>query len=277
MKRLGMESLDVPTRGDFDANTWMMSDADRRTALYSFCQEVISDHVNISMCGDITSSEDGVLNYANEVMSLGIFYLNYKDAIQEGDGDRVLLCWKYLLPISKVSDRRNYSLEALRMLYSYHFSLSPCLKHQLLWSRFVNVHGLPGRNIAGDLHMEHLNHMCKQTIQGIRAKKRKEALTRIGKAVGPLASVTSNFNENVLKPTNKHLAGQHKCASVFKDQQIIINELLNHASVFSETTTRSHCHYKVFSTKASIFMKVNNKTFEKWIKTTFQNNNQFIL
>ena len=97
-------------------------------------------------------------------------------------------------------------------------------------------------------------------------KKRKEALTRIGKAVGPLASVTSNFDENVLKPTNKHLAGQHKRASVFKDQQIIINELLNHARVFLETATRSHCHFKAFSTKASIFMKVNNKTFEKWIK-----------
>ena len=118
------------------------------------------------------------------------------------------------------SHRRNYSLEALRMLYSYHFSFSPRLKHQLLWSRFINVHGLPGHNIAGDLHMEHLNHVCKQAIQGIGAKKKRtEALTRIGKAVGPLASVTSNFDENVLKPTNKHLAGQRKRVSVF------INEL----------------------------------------------------
>lgn len=42
MKRLGMESLDdIPKTGAFNANTWMMPDADRRTALYSlysFCQ-----------------------------------------------------------------------------------------------------------------------------------------------------------------------------------------------------------------------------------------------
>ena len=73
---------DVPTTAEFDGTTWMMSDASRRTAIYSFCQQMIDDHVNISMLGDINCSKDGVLNYANEVMSLGMFYLNYKDVIQ---------------------------------------------------------------------------------------------------------------------------------------------------------------------------------------------------
>ena len=113
--------------------------------------------------------------------------------------------------------------------------------------------------------MEHLNHVCKQAIQGIGSRKRKEAITRIGKAVGPVAAVTSNFDENVLKPTNKHLAGHHKCASDSRDQEMIISELLNHACVFSETA-RSHRQFKSFNNKSSIFMKVNNKTFEKWIK-----------
>lgn len=58
--------------------------------------------------GDISCTTDGVMNYANELMSLGIFYLNFKDAIREGDGERVLVCWKFLLPLFKVSDRRNY-------------------------------------------------------------------------------------------------------------------------------------------------------------------------
>ena len=66
------------------------------------------------MNGDINCSRDGVVNYAKELMSLGIFYLNYKDAVREGDGERVLVCWKYLLPLFKVSDRRNYSLEVVR-------------------------------------------------------------------------------------------------------------------------------------------------------------------
>ena len=34
-----------------------------------------------------------------EVLSLGLFYLEFKDAIREGDGLRVLRCYKYLLPL----------------------------------------------------------------------------------------------------------------------------------------------------------------------------------
>ena len=267
MKKLGMKSLDeVPTIGEFDANTWMKSNADRRSAVYSFCQEVIKDHVNVSMCSNISSSKDGVLNYANEVMSLGMFYLNYKDVIKHADGDRLIVCWKYLLPIFKASDRRNYSLEVLRMLYSYYFVLSPRQKHQLVWSRFVNVHGLPGHNVAADLHMEHLNHICKQAIQGVGAKKRKESITRIGKALGPLAQVTANFDKDVLRPTHDHKAGHHKYAPASKDLDTLINELLNHACVFDESQSRSHQHFKALTTKGSIFMNVNKKNMEKWMQ-----------
>ena len=266
MQKLGMKSLDdIPMSGEFDENTWMLSDDDRKSALYSFCQKVIDENVNFSMIDDISCSGDGVANYAIEVMSLGIFYLNYKDAVREGDGDRVLICWKYLLPLFKVSDRRNYSLEVLRMLYSYYFTMSPRQKHQLLWSRFVNVHGKVGRNIANDLHMEHLNRVCKNAVRGIGAKKSEESLKRIGRVVGPLAEVMSNFDQNVLK-TGKDGIGHHKRAAADKDRDMIVNELLNRADVFTETENRFHRHFKNMTNKGSIFMNVNRKTLEKWIK-----------
>lgn len=40
---------------------------------------------------------------------------------------------------------------------------------QLKWSRMVNVHGRPGKNIAADLHMEHLNRECKSSLSGLGA------------------------------------------------------------------------------------------------------------
>ena len=265
MQKLGMKSLDdVPMSGEFDKNTWMLSDDDRKSALYSFCQTVIDENVNFSMIDDISCSGDGVANYAIEVMSLGIFYLNYKDTVREGDGDRVLVCWKYLLPLFKVSDRRNYSLEVLRMLYSYYFTMSPRQKHQLLWSRFVNVHGKVGRNIANDLHMEHLNRVCKNAVRGIGAKS-EESLKRIGRVVGPLAEVMSNFDQNVLKTGNDGI-GHHKQAAADKDRDMIVNELLNRADVFTETENRFHHHFKNMTNKGSIFVNVNRKTLEKWIK-----------
>ena len=80
---------------------------------------------------------------SNDVTSLGLFYSNYKDAVKEGDGQRVKLCWKYPLPIFKASDKRNYSGEVLQMLYSCNYTLSPRQTQQLLYSQFINTHGLP--------------------------------------------------------------------------------------------------------------------------------------
>ena len=61
----------------------------------------------------------------------------------------------------------------LYMLYQYHYTLSPREAEELLWCRFINVTGAPGRNIAADLHMECLkrfrmpanrqkHHLCRK-------------------------------------------------------------------------------------------------------------------
>ena len=65
--------------------------------------------------------------YASEILSLGWFYMEYKDVICEGDGERVLRYWHYSLPLFTVSGRGNYSLEALYMLHQYQFTLFPRL------------------------------------------------------------------------------------------------------------------------------------------------------
>ena len=40
---------------------------------------------------------------------------------------------------------------------------------QLKWSRSINVHGHAGKNIPADLHMEHLNRVCRGAISGLGA------------------------------------------------------------------------------------------------------------
>ena len=52
---------------------------------------------------------------------------------------------------------KNYALEAVHLLMQCEYILSPRLKAQLTWSRFVNVHGKPRPNIPCDLQMEHMN------------------------------------------------------------------------------------------------------------------------
>ena len=264
---LGMDALsDVPTSGEFgfSVDSWMNSDITHRSEIYSFCQAFVAKHVDFSYCTVKARSSDDVVNYANDVISLGLFYSNYKGAVKEGDGQRVKLCWKYLLPIFKASDKRNYSGEVLRMLYSCNYTLSPRQTQQLLYSRFINTHGLPGRNIAADLHMEHLNRACKEAIKGLGANKTEKSITRIGKAIGPLVDIQANFDHSVLGKEAK--ASRRKVTSSQKDMNLILRELAGRANVFHEVAGRQYKH--ICALQKSLFHKVDHKTLESWIEDT---------
>ncbi len=124
---------------------------------------------------------------------MGSFYLVFSDAIREGDGLRILRYWKYRIPLFKSSNRKNYSTEVLNMLNQYEYMLTPRLSQELLWSRFVNTHSISGRNIPCDLFQEHLNRVCKEAVQGLRANKTEKAITKIGKTLGTVVPVLDNY------------------------------------------------------------------------------------
>ena len=65
----------------------------------------------------------------------------------EHDGMRVLQCWKFMLLVFKAGNRTNYSIEALLLLAQYHLFPSQRLAQQLIWSRFINTQGWPGRHV----------------------------------------------------------------------------------------------------------------------------------
>jgi len=97
-------------------NLWMYTDAERKAILDSISKTIVKKFVDFSFNGNQDSTDDEVHNYTCRLLSIGCFYLSYKDAIKEGDGKRVLDCWRYLLPIFHNSGRTNYSIEALRLL-----------------------------------------------------------------------------------------------------------------------------------------------------------------
>ena len=82
-------------------------------------------HLDVASCGNETDfvsnsrkimdfsppepSLDGVYAYGVEMLSLGLFYMLFKDAINSKE---VLRCWKYFVPIFKASGCTNYSTEA---------------------------------------------------------------------------------------------------------------------------------------------------------------------
>lgn len=142
--------------------------------------------------GDIT---DHIHEYAKEVLSLSLLYLEFCDAIKEGDGHRIIRCWRFFLPLFKASKRTNYSKEAFILLAQHDLLFSPRMEHQLLWSRTINTVGRPGRNIACDMHMEHLVCQCKAAMGVLGPNVTREAsISHTGKSVGFIMEVVDSFD-----------------------------------------------------------------------------------
>lgn len=141
------------------------------------------------------------------------------------------------------SRRTNYSCEVLNMLHQQ-ITLPPRLSAQLLWSRFINVHGLPGRNIAGDLYMEHLNRVGKEAVG---ANKTDKAIERVGKALGTIAPNVDEENGVAA------VSGAHHRA---KDRNIIIAELLK-VDAFVVHVGRNHPTFQ--SPKDLLHAKTNTE------------------
>ena len=186
MEVLQMNRLDGnPSAKLIPENTWLESNEHRKSLLYNMTIKIVAKYNTICFHSTKESrDEDKKLLYAKEVFSLGLLYQEYADAIREGDGDRIVRCLRYFLILFKTTQHTNYANEVLYMIYSLHFLLSLREAHQLVWNRTINFHGIPGHNITCDLHLEHMNRLCKDSIRRLGSNKTVNAITRIGKSQG---------------------------------------------------------------------------------------------
>ena len=212
------------------------------------------------------------MEYAKEVFSLGMLYMEFHDAIKEGDGLRVLRCWKYLLLIFKASQRKNYSIEAFNFLCQYFFYLSPQLSQQLLYSRFINVQGRVSCNIPRNLHIEHLNRTVKETLQHLGANKTEHTIVRSSKCSQLLTSLLSNFDTTT---GLTEVSGAHARASERNDVERMVSVLCSN-SVFCEVGRRSHGPFENFKSNNRI-MTLDIAKLKEWMNEHFQSSYSFAL
>ena len=211
---------------------------------------------------DLVGGSGSVYDYTCEVLSLGLLYLHFKDAVREGDGTRVMLAWKYFLLIFKATKHKNYALEALTMLTQYFLTLPPNLAEQLKWSRFINVHGFPGCNISADLHMEHMNRIVKTTIAGLGANKTDKAIIRAGKSVGSFSDILAAFDDEARVAS---ISGKHTEKSALKDLHQIVEQLVE-SDVFDDG---SRTHKSFVKLKTNLIRTLPERDLKDWILNNF--------
>ena len=264
LEYLQMESLDDDPSVNVlpNANTlWTESHEKRANALEEICGSIIDKLVSFRFNNDtIQRTGDRVYDYTKKLASLGFFYLEFSDAIREGDGQRVLRCWRYLLTIFKNSGQKNYSLEAVNLLNQYQFVLPPIDAQKLIWNRLVNVHGIPGKNIPGDLCLEHLNRLCKQAVNDRGSNQSKEVIMFVGKVLGVLKPVLEQFDlqNNIITPS-----GAHKRPNSSKDRDKLIHHLKT-VTPFSQQSARKHNTFP--KPKDLLHSKTTNELID-WIES----------
>ena len=185
---------------------------------------------------------DHVLEYARELLTLGLLYMEFIDGVKEGDGERIIRCLRYFLLLFKATGRENYSIEAFTLLAKYHFLYSERMRMQLMWSRTVNVHGRTGKNISCDLDMEHLNRECKCSIgSSIGANITDTAIQRVGGSLRSSTQIIQNFDSiNNITQSSGHHTVRSSEADMSKLMDAVHNTKVFHTHLEENIATSQH-------------------------------------
>ena len=200
--------------------------------------------------------------YATEVLMLGMLWHNFHDAIKEGDGNRLIRCWKFNLLAFKSARRKNYSIEALNLLLQVNHILSPREAAQVKWCRSVNTSGRQGHNIPMDLHLEHFNRRLKGILQNMRSNTTKASVSMAAETVDVVNHICHDFEEHT--SDCKGSSDKHESPSFQKDHKMILS-ILEEQQVFFTKKGRQHASFKFTS---GLLQQPNYPQLVKWIQHT---------
>ncbi len=173
----------------------------------SFVEEFVmpSWKFSIHAKDKVPNSKYSVQNYARSFMADLLFIEELKDAVHEGDGDRMLSVWKLFLLYFRSTGHPKYAYEAVNLIAQTSALLTEQEAYRLKWCRFVNTTGKPGRNISCDLANEHWNRAFKGHLATAAGNVNSSTLLRTGTALSTL-DVCAAFDAAVgIQPvTTKH-------------------------------------------------------------------------
>ena len=196
--------------------------------------------------------------YAVDLMSLGLLWHGFHDAVREGDGDRIMRYWRFLMPVFNQCGRRNYASEAFKLLTQL-IVLSPRQVAELKWGRTVNTVGRVGHNIPCDLHMEHLNRRLKFMMENLGSNIKPQCVQTVGCTLGVISKLCSHFEDEADATKNKSF---HTFPSFKKDLEMIVSLLVSD-DVLGESTPQKFRFYK---SKTPLFLTLDWNKITEWLR-----------
>ena len=132
-------------------------------------------------CKKEAKNKDDIYSYNCALLEDGLFFLNFLDDVAEGDGNRIMRQYKYILLSFRADGQQStkYALECLYQTFLVNALLSHRDAERFVWNRSVNTFGGVGKNIGLDLDMEHGNRFVKQAIKNLWPNITERAVERI--------------------------------------------------------------------------------------------------
>lgn len=106
LEHFGQESLSVCPDPSLSESLKKMPPKLRTAEFEDLASKIIEPHLDFSLLSGTsgstpTASSDGVRAYAQSLLSHLLLWAEFEDSIREGDGPRVLRCFKFLLILFK--------------------------------------------------------------------------------------------------------------------------------------------------------------------------------
>ncbi|CAB4011750.1 Hypothetical predicted protein [Paramuricea clavata] len=204
--------------------------------------------------------EDGVMNYALQVIQLGVLLMQLNDTEKEGDGERCLMNWKLLMLYFRARKRgMKYAFEAMRLITFTKAILTERQAHRVIHGQFVNTKGGVGNNIANDLKMETMVKDHKKVLRGLCGNKTLKAIQRATSASHGLKTITKAIDhESNVPPDSTH----HTHASTEELVKEMV-KILRKINPFDRRPGRKFVSF--MNIPKSPLSKLNVKAFHKWL------------
>lgn len=109
-----------------------------------------------------------------------------------------------------------------------------------------------------------INKKCKSAIARLGANATEEAVRRVGKCLGEIIEVSTNFDE---RSGVHHDSGHHSTRSDQRDLDKLIQQLVT-SKVFDEQAGRRHTSFMNFQKK--LIQKIDKDALSDWMREKLQ-------
>ena len=205
------------------------------------------------------TGEDYVYNYTHQVLVLLLLQMNHNNAINLGDGARVVRLYKFFYLYFKISSCPKYAYATLELLAQVNGLLTPRMAYSLTWNRFVNHQGQMDSNQPMDLDLEHDNKRFKNDICSYRGEITERSVNRVSRSVESTDEIVENYDK---KTTVRKPSGRHTQKST-KDDVMIIVQQLQAERVYDRIPGR--CHSAFPKIKNDLLDSLDMGKFKVWV------------